>query len=587
MIREAGKHKIGIYKISDSINFDSLESHIETKGYHKQEVRDDRIEEFSIFLYYASTHGKISWKKFISSIAKSGQDILRHNTSLTESFVLLLKKESAIYAVTGGLGYFIIESYLNEDFGMGIFARIIKKDEKIIKAVKERSFVGGILGESKHFRNSYNLHENDDFGKIYQELKADINKSLLTNKLGFQEDELRKNTVCIAKASFTISKAITFEQLLKVIRGCENILVSEEPISINNVIRLDKKIHNGLIRVLNDKLLHQLWERFSDISRGYLFDLCNKEFEKYLIASRYEIRRNQSSKNIFEGDDMVILNDIEILFQKFKDSQLIDTAQGNAKENFISLIKSLKIYSFDDEGKELTQGWLMEHILGDVEHEGTHYFFIDNSWYKIKDNFIESLNQSCNIFIKNNWYTGLQKTWNFTSNESEDSFNKKHINDDNTVVLHKITVENIEPCDILKWDTDNLYFIHIKSGFGNTMRDLCAQMLIAARRIIQDLNSDKSYVNSIYTALQNKIDGDAYFDAIGRQTEHHTNGNFMTLFDKKPIFVLAVLDTGQTNRDLRNAQNFKSNIAKFSLQDLVRSMKGLDMNLMITQINRS
>jgi len=39
-------------------------------------------------------------------------------------------------------------------------------------------------------------------------------------------------------------------------------------------------------------------------------------------------------------------------------------------------------------------------------------------------------------------------------------------------------------------------------------------------------------------------------------------------------------------RDIKNIEEFKSNIAKFSLQELTKEMKGIDVDFRITQIRK-
>ena len=177
------------------------------------------------------------------------------------------------------------------------------------------------------------------------------------------------------------------------------------------------------------------------------------------------------------------------------------------------------------------------------------------------------------------------KTWAATLKD-ENAYNRQYLGEVNTIVLDKITPENIEPCDVMRWDDDNLYLYHVKSGFGNTMRDLCAQITIATNRIQQDIVADKTFVRKIYQALKNKIGGDEYFDAAGRQTEKISEDDFTNLFDKNITYVLAVLDNATTQRDITKMELFKSNIAKFALQELSKDMRVLDANLRVAQIRR-
>lgn len=584
------KLQIGIYKIDTEYEIfedgaDCLEVInnilIESNDFERQTLDINQSNNYEFALFYRKNPTRPKWKDFLRPITIANQNILKENQGWAESFVLLLKSNQSqnIYGITGGLhGYFAIQELIDDNFGVDIFARLIKRQDKILKSVKEKNVMGGILGEIKYFRNTYNFFENDSFGKIYQELHANINKKALSQYFGFSENELKKGTVCVAKASFKINKSIAFDQVLKIVKGCEYVLENLQPISINNVERIVKKKNQALIDKLNDKLFELLWQRYDQ--NNYIdFDLCHQEFEKYLTANQYVVRKGNSERNYLEFESLINADD---LFLEIKKSDI----NPETKNDFIKLIKNLKIYSYDNE-VELTKGYLINHIFGDVTVESNKYFFIDRNWYKIDSKFIAELDKSCESFIANSYFDILESKWE--KDDDEDEHNKKYIGKDKTIVLHKITPENIEACDILKWDENNLYLCHVKIGFSNTMRDLCNQIYIAANRIIQDINSSKEFVAKIYNDLENKKNAqNDYLRECGQQAENIQRDEFIRLFSKNLVFVLVVYDSANNERKLNgDIKSFQSNIAKFSLQELIKSMKGLGIDLKISQIFRS
>lgn len=441
---EEEKMQIGVYQIAldsdlfqDENKLDTLTQTIESKGYTQQKISDE-IDGFSLKLLYGVKPQNPKWKKFLSQVTTDNQPISEVNKSWTESFILLAQNEDNIYAVTGGLGFFIIQDYINQDFGIDVISRLIKKEDKIIKATKEKSVVGGVIGSSKNFRKNYNLFENDSFGKIYQELKANLDKGILQSKFGFNQDDLKKDSFCIAKTSFRINKSITFEQLFEIIKGCEYLINNVDAIAINNVEKIVKKKNQILISNLENELFSQLWNRYQQPENYNIdFDLCHKEFEKYLTASKYIVKKNLSNKNFFDNFVFEELDNVDLLFSKIKELD------------------------------------------------------------------------------------------------------------------------------------DTLFFYHVKAGFGNTMRDLCSQIIIAANRIKGSKLGDKKYLKKIYKQMKDKSSStDEYYKKVAKQTESLTESEFLSLFDKNLIFILAVLDTGTSERNLNEIEKFKSNIAKFSLQEL-------------------
>jgi len=584
------KLQIAINRIATDISLADLTSSLEKKKYKLQELNKSKISGFDLKLYYQNNKSTPKWKGFLNPLVKPEQAILKDMQGRDERFILLLQNASnqKIYAVTGGFGFTAIQDYIDDNFGMDVFSRLITKEEKILKSSKERSVVGGIIGTAKYFRNNFTLFENDGFGKIYKEVTADLKKEILVKKLGFTADEINKESVCIAKSTFKINKTINFDQLIKIITGCEDIIANEEAIVINSVERLQKKRHQALIQKLLNELLKQLWDRYQGIGE-FDFDLCAGDFEDYLSADTYVITKGTSPKNFFGEDDLGFeetLANVDVLFERLKQS-----GKGPANEEaFIKLMYSLRIRSFDENGAELTDGNLLDHVFGDVEivaaKNTKRYFYIDGVWYEIKQSFIDGLNVACGAFLNKHYVDGLNEKWNPA--EIENQYNRKYIGTPNAIVLDKVTTENIELCDIMKWDDNNLYLYHVKVGFTNTTRDLCEQISIASRRLQADLSSDRSFIKKVYLSLQNKSDStDEYFKSAGAQTKQYTEEFFLDLFKKTPIFVLAVADAGGSERKLRTEiANFRSNIAKFSLEKLFRDMRGFDIELKATQIWR-
>jgi len=603
---DSNKMSVSIYKIdtesqilADSTNkFDELKQFILSKGFSIQTSNPNYSFPASheICIFYKQQKGCPKWKDFLSESVQSGSAILEDNKSWNENFIILLKPtdSSNIYAITGGTSpYHTIQNVLDNDFGINVVSCLIKKDEKIIKSIKEKSLMGGVLGSNRFFRKNYNLYENDGFGKIYQELKANLDKELLIRYFGFTDQELKKSSICVAKSSFAINKAIQFKKIFKIVSGCEYILQNPDeleelkPITINKVRKITKK-ETTLIEKLDSELLKQLWNRYQNSNYEIDFDLCHKDFDKYLTASTYVVRKNSSKKNYFNNnkifDNDEPLENADILFTEIK-SQEEDPLN---EASFFELINSLNIYTYDnqDETSPLTKGSLKSHIFGDVSLTGNEkrFFLIDNNWYEVQSDFINDLNESCSSFINKNYNELLDKKWNYPT-DSENFYNKSYIGVEHTIVLDKITPENIESCDLLKWDEKNIYLYHVKSGFGNTMRDLCSQVFIAATKFQEDKNS---YIQKIYEDLFRKKTStatDPYFREAGAQTDNITQEEFKSLFNKNMVFVLAVLDSGTSDRSLKtNIVGYNSNIAKFSLQELSKGMKGLDISLEFTQI---
>lgn len=296
------KLQIAIYRMGGDTSLKEAEEIAESKGFSEQALDTASVSGFTLKLYYQSKPSYPKWKEFIQTITKTDEPITQRGKSRIEGFVLFLSKRGGLYAITGGHGHFVIQDRIDRNFGIDVFSRLIKKEDKILKSTREKSLVGGIMGTTKYFRNNFNLFDNDSFGKIYQELKANLNKDILTAKLGFTEDDIKKASLCVAKSSFRVNKDISFDQLVTLIEGCESILETEQPVSINDIERLTRKRNQPLIDRLNKALFAQLWGRYSQPNDGVDFDLCHYEVEKYLTASYYVISKGNQGNAFGERE---------------------------------------------------------------------------------------------------------------------------------------------------------------------------------------------------------------------------------------------------------------------------------------------
>jgi len=591
------KIQVGIYKINLDhevfLNAESALDRLEARiisddaSYTSQELVESLGEDHVCSLLYATHQTNPKWKTFFKDLTAAGQSIFQPNMGKVESFIMLVEKisEPAMYVVVGGNGYFAIQDYIEDDFGVEVLSRIITKDEKILRSVREKSVLGGVLGTTKFFRNSYNLFENDSFGKIYQELQAQINKDILSEHFGFSVDELKKGSVCVAKASFKINKSITLTQLVNIINGCDYVLRNLDPIMINSVKKINSKQESPLVGNLTNELHKQLWQRYDNQDYFIDFDLCHADFEKYLTASEYIVKKNFSQKDYF-GKPFIELVDIDSIFQRIR----ISNSPPADKGELVDLVESLKIYSYAEEGgNELTKGWLIDHLFGDVEYRGKRYFYIDKNWFLIEATFLNELELSCRSFIKDHYDTGrLEKEWDDANEEND--YNAGYFDTQNTLVLDWITPDGIEACDVLRWDDECIYLCHVKDGFGNSMRALASQIFLAANRIMNDENSNYEYISKLYDQIVSKSGSEnEYLRRVAAQSASLSKDDFIELFkSRRKVFVLAVVDSEGRNRSLQTQLGrFKSSIAKFSLQELVRDMRGIDVQLNICQIKRN
>ncbi len=518
-----------------------------------QKLKNLELDNFELYLFYRK-HTKIKppWKEFLKNIVENGEEIQKELKNKNESFILFLyhKVDKLIYAICGGYGAFTIQNFIDDNFGIEILARLAKdKNEKILKSAKEFGITGSIAGIAKYFRNEYNFYENDNFGNIYKEISAYIDKET-ASKLGLENEETKQ---CIAKNSFKLNQSITFDEMIKIVSNLNNLLKEDPNFPINEIKLLNSKKDESLIKNLQTKILKLLYENKNNLNFfAENFEFYHKDLEKFLLADKYKCCTYE-----FEKDNLL--------------KQIVQNFKSKTQNDFEKHILSKEVFSYDEEGNLLTKDTIFNHLINEFEYNGKNYFLINGKFYYIEDNFIDRLNQNCKNFIVNNYISGLNFPWD---EEKEGEYNLKYKGQTNTIVLDTITPENIEFCDILRFDNENVYLYHVKKGFDGAMRDLSSQIFTSAERLREDILSGKNYLKKIYEKMQRSK---KYNGQVNSEEE------FLKLFDKNIIYVLAIKD--KSDRDIKkDIEKFQSNIAKFELNELIKKMKSIDIEFKITQI---
>jgi uncharacterized protein (TIGR04141 family) len=566
------------------IDLSYLKKRFRSKGYKEQKLKPVTYKDYDISLFYRRKRSMVKWKDFIATIADPKADILKYPDTIAESFILILisKATKKFFAVTGGFGHLDIQEIATNDLGIEILSRIVKKEDKALRATKEQSFTGGIQGAIKFFRNDYNLTDNENFGVIYHELTASIDKSKLVNMFGFSIQDLRSNSTCIAKNSFSLKKSLNFKELLRVIVACEKILKNKPIVQINSVTKVNKS-NTALISSLNDSLNKNVFAIYQKPTAAHSIEIGHKDFEKYFQAQRTTLSFWHARKSHNESFDEPI-RDVQTLIAAIRDK-----FPNLTKDEFDKITDRGIIQTEDTDGNTLTSDTIRDHYCTEIKYSGKSYFLIEKDWYEISVTMIDSINETCTAVVKDRVYLGPQVNKWLASHTDENKYNASYIGQANALVFDKITPANIEVCDIVRWDNDNIYLYHIKKGFDNSMRDLCNQVFISARKVIEDSKIKYEFIGQLYDKLANNNGNSAYIKNAKKQLKTITRQQFIDLFSKRKIvFVLAVMDTSRAGtRTLDNHMtDFDSNIAKFSLNELAKSMRNLDAAFRVVQLTK-
>lgn len=560
------KKVISIYKIDSQLEelnkddknaWENIQNTIINCKYNPEQLalKNDFLNKYDRMCYKLKCQSPVGWKKYVESFLENNLSISNSNT---HSILLLLKPKAQtddIFIIGfGNLAYFAIQKYIDTNFGLDILSRIIDPNSNIVKSAKGQNVVGSTQGQLSIYRQLHSLSDIEDFGRIFQELNASIKKEFL-EKFGIETDKDFKN--CCAKSSFQIRTSITSDTIEKYIDGCLEVkTLPAQP--INSSRQLDKKKDKDLIEKIKENAVKELWQKIID---GENIEICHKDFDKYLNAESYKCVYKGNAEDISFN---IYLKDLKDLFEI-------------NEERFKIFLRLAKITSYDADNKPLTNDSLFNHLF--IEHDEIvgekhqKYFILNGNVYKLENAFIDSLdNKIKNLKNRDLFIENTLESW--SKNNSETKFNELYLNKTGYIVVHPYKHKQIELCDIIKYNDKNLYLYFVKDDFKGTIRDLSYQVFNTAKIIENDKASNYKYLDEFYVAFKK-----AHADRINLCKDE-----FIKLFSKRITYVFAFRD--ENNKSLKEKpESFGSNIAKFSLIDLVQKMNTIDNgSLKIEQI---
>lgn len=534
------------------------------------------VRIFSAFRIYAP-----KWRTFLLPMLDASTP-LAECENLTNSFICFIGYEDQFFAIAGGQGSFAIERHTSDNFGLEILVRLFEKNSKVIKSIQDRGVTGIVLGQTKFYRGDQRFSDENQFGKIFKQVKAELSKKILTKTFGFLEADLNRSVSgCQAKSSFQINKAIDFDTLLSLVKRFVDILKLPEKFALNKVNLISRRDPKRakLLKALHTALIDKIYEDYKAGNTPDV-DLCHKEFEVYLTASFFYI--------VVDKEERIELHNPPSLMEIIQELRKADRLLEDDVYQFSGSVLDRTLLTHDENNTYLTADKVIDHVHGEITHDGKTYFIVDGEWYEIHPEFIQDLNKECADLLHQVWEDKLLPH-PFDIKKRENSFNMQFVGKTGWLVLDTITPDNIECCDIMQFDTTGIHLIHVKKGFDNSIRDLTSQVLISAKRIREDIKTDFSYIEEVELQTKRGAKSDSIpLKQLAGQL-FPTEGLkqlFVNRKNKDIHFCLAFVDTATTKRCLKdNTSSFQSNIAKYSLVELHREILSMGFGFKVIQLN--
>lgn len=471
-------------------------------------------------------------------------DIYKH----TFSYVLFLWRDTKIFAISGGQGHNVIDSFLDRRFGYAFLTYIGKADYKV-KASAQKSVTGPVMANSRYFRGEIDISTEDNFGKSFDELNVAAKASRIVEIFDLELPERRKEIGCSIKSGLLIKKKVGIKKVISVAKLLMDIdLNADEFISLQYITESPK--NRPLLTALQDKLWHNLAENcFWDINNGirpFSFDIMHYNIGDFTSAVEYDFLKSGDTILNERIDD---LNDIDVIYGLI--SERLDEHTDEAFRNYMS---DVEIISFGQDNEIYTEDLFINHIYCEMEHENKLYFRLDGNWSVVEDRFKEKLQQDFNYCIQNYVQDAIFDS-RFNPGESEDVFINRISCEQGVFRLHKLYPDGRhEFCDILKiGDDSKLYIVHLKVGDGVKIRELTQQVELSMKRYSRcKADGDNGYFKSVFNSL-----------IRNNRTNGVSEDEFLDLFRRDPVFValICVSNPDQLNID--------SCIAQYSIVELL------------------
>lgn len=536
-------------------------------------------EDFTYFLYLYNSDEVVSdWQEFLPNGLTQNGNFVEKKLSL----ILFIQTQHHLFCVIGGnSSYQVILPFIDQSYGLNAYSRIIKPAEDELASIKSRGITGTRAGMNEQFRDNYRIIDFIKFGKIPQEIHLRLSQEISDLHFGFLKNKETDRIQVYVGKGFKIKKRVDFDDLHRIVQELDIIeqLDASDYLSSYKEITDSKYIKEHLYpelitRIFND--IENLGRSRLDLHNRFQYDLSNpNNIEKFYEADEYRLkeRTEKGGYKVFK-----IVEDRNEIYDSVL-RRAVEVTGENNRFNFMVFLQGVKIACYQDKKFSISSNFLF-HISTEFNYKGKPVFLVDTKWFRLRDTFVEDL--KINTAHVLNSYPApeeiLDIPWDKTVLRTEGKYNLEYNERENYIVLDTLISDNLELCDIIYYNNNEIYLIHVKYGFQSKMRELTNQVIISARRLRETLGSnDKRLLEDIYNQLIEK----------GYNVNNLTLDEFKSLFQKRIKYVIAF--TSHLKKDLEvknNIDKFSSNIARFSLIQCSGEMRANYYDLLTHQIRR-
>jgi uncharacterized protein (TIGR04141 family) len=539
-----------------------------------------KFKGYNVTLYTLVTPKKPPvWKTFLDSISDEKNDDLE---SVNSSFLLFIYDESEIYVLSRGYhGIAVIKDFIVNSFGIDIISCLLEVSKTEIKSLNERKFFGDEIFAQRIFRENFVLSYDDNFGKIYDKVIADIGKKNFTDLGVENKRKLEKVSVDVGDY-IEISSVFNFNELINRISSFSKLLkeTTDKNKSIINHFKLITQTNTKLIENLNVELFNKCFLSYN--IKNVFVDFYFKDIMLLLNSKKLQIIDKENDYVYLEAEDLKSLN-LNLILDRIKDKISFGIDDFYEVMNFLNF----KLY-YEINGVEYTESTnFIDWINIEINFEDKDYFRIDGLWYMVQNDLKNYISRELDLMFENAQVLFNLNKWEKTINENtgnpsylEANFNNFHKEKSCFIVADKCTYNGVELADLIYIDEDKIKLYHVKKGIAGELRVLASQVINSARTIRHE-NRNTLLKKYFKTIKQNQYDdSDVFYLKDGKKIIIDEN-LFLSLFKNKKIeYVFAISKENNKNEDLKKIiKTGKSRIAKLSMINVYKEIKKFDFEL--------
>lgn len=531
-------------------------------------VSQDKVTYYSYV--YNETIKDSYWKKYLPSSITENQNFEIKKLS----FTLFAIVDNRIFVIVGGGGIRVIKRYINNRFGLEFYEYLTNPQDDIVISLTVRGISGRLTEQREIYRNGQSLLDAISFTEIPMSINLKLREDLKNSIFDFIDFSSEDITIEVG-SYFFIKQRIKFSQLHELFVSINNTMNNHTSQSLSSFerekdsARIEDKYKTILCEELRGDMMNYYYTGRKGDAKKFDIDFIHpSKIQEFYECNRFELKAKKKKKPFFETTNRELLysEGLRYLYNQLGDN--------SSQFDFNAIVFGIRVYGYRD--NELrTEAMFLQHITCEIRYLNTPIFQIDNNWYKVKNDFVETINDRCYSMIDKNILPKgvLTIPWDDTLKD-EDQFNMAYSHKPNCYVFDKMLGQNIEFCDIMVESDNAIYLVHVKDGFDAKIRDLANQLLISATRYWNDINSKtNTFLESVITSYNNSkpipLDKQSFINKFKA--------------NKDIVFVMAYNSRKPELTSKERITKSRSNIAKYSLIQCSQDMTSL-FNLKIIDI---